>query len=83
MNFFHHSLRKLAKATAPLMWLTRSDVSWEWTDVESKVFERIKELVTTAPCSALVDLADGKLVLQVNTDASKVVVGSVLLHVDG
>ena len=47
------------------------------------MFERIKELVTTAPCLALVDLADAKLVLQVNTDASKVAVGSVLLHVDG
>ena len=43
----------------------------------------MKELVTTAPCLALVDLADAKLVLQVNTDASKVAVGSVLLHVDG
>ena len=39
--------------------------------------------MTTAPCLALVDLADVKLVLQVNTDASKVAVGSVLLHVDG
>ena len=48
-----------------------------------KVFERIKELVTTTPCLALVDLADAKLVLQVNMDASKVAVGSVLLHVDG
>ena len=83
MNFFHHSLRKLAKATAPLTQLTRSDVSWEWTDVEEQAFERIKELVTTAPCLALVDLADAKLVLQVNTDASKVAVGSVLLHVNG
>ena len=45
-------------------------------------FECIKELVTTAPYLALVDLADAKLVLQVNTDASKVAVGSVLLHVD-
>ena len=39
--------------------------------------------MTTAPCLALVYLADAKLVLQVNTDASKVVVGRVLLHVDG
>ena len=46
------------------------------------MFEHIKELVTTAPCLALVDLADAKLVLQVNTDASKVAVGGVLLHVD-
>ena len=43
----------------------------------------MKEIVTTAPCLTLVDLADAKLVLQVNTDASKVVVVSVLLHVDG
>ena len=39
--------------------------------------------MTTALCLALVDLVDTKLVLQVNTDASKVAVGSVLLHVDG
>ena len=42
-----------------------------------------KSLTTTAPCLALVDLVDAKLVLQVNTDILKVVVGSVLLHVDG
>ena len=47
------------------------------------MFECIKELVTTAPCLALVDLVDANLVLQVNTDASKVAVGGVLLHVDG
>ena len=47
------------------------------------MFEHIKELVTTAPCLALVDLTDVQLVLQVNTDASKVAIGSVLLHVDG
>ena len=47
------------------------------------MFERIKKLVTTATCLALFDLADAKLVLQVNTDASKVVVGSMLFHMDG
>ena len=39
--------------------------------------------MTAALCLALVDLADTKLVLQVNIDAFKVAVGSVLLHVDG
>ena len=39
--------------------------------------------MTTALCLALVDLADTKLVLQVNTDASKVMVGSMLLNLDG
>ena len=43
--------------------------------------ERIKELMTTAPL--LVDQEDTELVLYVNTAASKVAVGSILLHMDG
>ena len=47
-------------------------------------FDRLKSMVTTAPCLALVDLADPSVRLTVNTDASKLAVGgSILVESEG
>ena len=60
-------------------YLTLKDVSWWWTEVEEAKFDPIKKLVTTAPCLALVDLADKTVELIVNTNALLVTVGGMVL----
>ena len=54
-------------------------MSWQWGAREQKAFDAIKDLVTNAPCLALVDLTDEALTLEVHTDASNVALGGVLL----
>ena len=58
VNFFHNSLCRFAEVAEPLTRLTHSDVVWQWTEREQAAFNQIKQLITTAPCLALVDLAD-------------------------
>ena len=60
------------------------DMSWQQISVEQAAFDKVKALVTSAPCPALVDLTNPQLQLQVNTDTSLIAAGGVVLStIDG
>ena len=84
VNFFHHSLCNLAQISEPLTRLTCKDMSQQWSNVEQTAFDEVKALVSNAPCLTLVDLANPQLQLQVNTNASLIAAGGIVLTtIDG
>jgi len=66
-----------ADIAAPLYKLQKRNVVFEWTDVQEDAFNRLKEVLTTAPILGM-PTADGRFYL--DSDASGVGLGAVLLQ---
>ncbi|KAK3236654.1 hypothetical protein CYMTET_53215, partial [Cymbomonas tetramitiformis] len=68
---------------APLTRLTKSSVEWEWGPKEQAAQDAIKEKLTSAPTLALPNMraaAEGEAPFVVQTDASGVALGGVLMQ---
>ena len=70
-------LPNLSDVTEPLRNLTKQDVKWQWSDKESKAFNKTKELLTKEP---VLRYYDPKEQLEIQCDASDIGLGAVLLQ---
>ena len=48
-NFYRWFIQDFLHHTHPLFNLTKKDTKWQWTSTEQAAFDRLNELVTTAP----------------------------------
>ncbi|XP_055960623.1 uncharacterized protein LOC126668412 [Mercurialis annua] len=69
--------RNFSRISAPLTKLTQKGVKFEWTDKCEASFEKLKEILTTAPVLALPSGIDG---FTVYCDASQIGLGCVLMQ---
>ena len=46
-NFFSRFIPNLSTETEPLRRLLRKDVPWQWTDVQAKTFQRLKDIISS------------------------------------
>ena len=77
VQFYGKFLPHLATEAEPLHHLTRKNVDWKWGEKEEKVFNRLKNLLST---NDILVHFDPSLPLGLSYDASNVGVGAVLLH---
>ena len=48
-NFYHQFIKDFSHHARPLFNLTRNDQKWKWDSSEASAFQKLKELVTSAP----------------------------------
>ncbi|KAK3285692.1 hypothetical protein CYMTET_6714 [Cymbomonas tetramitiformis] len=80
---FVHCFSEIAQ---PLTSLTKTDVPWEWGEQQQWAFEELKPALSSAPVLALPDIkkaADGTAPFLVQTDASGVALGGMLMQDTG
>ena len=63
----------------PLTDLAGSHSEWVWTEAEQSLFDRLKAALVDAPVLAILDLTKSASFV-IETDASNVAIGSVLLQ---
>jgi hypothetical protein len=74
-------IQNYSKIAKPLSWLTSKDANWEWGDEEQDAMDKLKALVTQAPCLSPIDYkCDRTIILAV--DSSKIAVGFILFQLD-
>jgi hypothetical protein len=74
-------IKDYAKISRPLNDLLCKDVEWNWTDRQESAMERLKTLVTEAPCLIPIDYTSDREVIFA-VDSSYIAVGYVLLQID-
>ncbi|KAK3246618.1 hypothetical protein CYMTET_43851 [Cymbomonas tetramitiformis] len=82
-GFYRRYIQSFAHMAHPLTRLTKSGVEWTWGDTEKQAFQRLKEALISAPTLALPDqkaAAEGSKPFCVQTDASAVALGGVLMQ---
>lgn len=77
ITYLHKFIPNLSEITDPLRSLMCKDIAWIWEDQHSQAFEKIKQLLITAPVLAYYDV-NSEVVLSV--DASSKAVGAALLQ---
>ena len=77
VQFYGKFLPHLATEAEPLHHLTKKNVDWKWGKKEEKVFNRLKNILST---NDVLEHFDPSLPLGLPCDASNVGVGAVLLH---
>lgn len=78
VNFYRDFIPSFASLTDPLNNLTRKNVPFEWTQDCEQSFQKVKELITSAPVLAFFD--DSKEI-RIYTDACKKGIGGILNQV--
>jgi hypothetical protein len=78
-GYFRHFIKDFAKLSAPLEYLTRKGVKFEWSVECQTAFEGLKEALTSAPCLHQPDWSR-QFVLHI--DWSKKAIGAVLSQFD-
>ena len=66
--------------------MTKQDTPWEWGSLQQAAFDGLKEAITTAPVLILPDqaaAASGASPYRVQTDASQIALGGVLMQDQG
>ncbi|KAK3751920.1 hypothetical protein QZH41_007937 [Actinostola sp. cb2023] len=58
VNYLAKFLPRLAETMGSIQQLTRRDVDWQWQPEHNAAFEKVKEIVTTAPLLKYYDLAE-------------------------
>nr|AIK27535.1 polyprotein [Chilo suppressalis] len=77
MNFSARFIPQSSTITAPLRELTKKDVTFTWNDEHEEVFQKLKQLIASAPALGFYDKhAETTLV----TDASPVGISAVLIQ---
>ena len=74
-NFYHRFIQGFSHHACPLFDLTRKDQKWQWRSSEASAFQKLKELVTSAP--VLTTPADDQP-FQIEADSSDFATGAVL-----
>jgi hypothetical protein len=74
-NFYRRFIKDYSKIAAPLMELTKKDVTYKWNDAARKAFETLKQAFTRAP---VLITFDPDQPITVETDASDYALGAVL-----
>ena len=76
-GYYRRFVQDFSRISAPLTKLTQKGVKFEWTDKCEASFEKLKEILTTAPVLALPSSIDG---FTVYCDASRIGLGCVLMQ---
>lgn len=79
MSFYRDFIPNFSSVCSPLSQLQQKDMKWNWGIEQQKAFEKMKELMITAP---ILMIPDDRKTFIVNTDASDIGVGAVLQQVD-
>ena len=75
-NYYNHYIKHFAHAAAPLTDLLGKGIVWHWGPAEQGAFDALKHALTTTPVLAL---ANGAKPYVIETDASILAVGAVLM----
>jgi hypothetical protein len=78
IQFSGRWIRDISDIAQPLWRLTQTGVEWQWTDVEQRAFERLKEALSTKCLAYYNKLWDTELIV----DASPTGLGSVLVQIN-
>ena len=76
-NYFRKFIKGFAKIVAPLTELLRKDIKWKWGNEQTKSVQELKRILTNRP---MLVLYDPTLETELNTDASSVKLGAMLLQ---
>jgi hypothetical protein len=85
-GYYRRFIHCFSEIAQPLTRLTKSDVPWEWGPMQQWAFEELKKALTSAPVLALPNIkgaADGTAPFVVQTDASGIALGGVLMQDNG
>ena len=85
-GFYRRYIQNFADLAYPLTRLTKATVEWAWGKEEKKAFQHLKDALISAPTLVLPDqraAADGSRPFVVQTDASAVALGGVLMQDQG
>ncbi|KAK3253160.1 hypothetical protein CYMTET_37587 [Cymbomonas tetramitiformis] len=85
-GFYRRYIQNFADLAYPLTRLTKSGVEWTWGENEKAAFKQLKTALISSPALALPDqkgAADGSRPFFVQTDASGVALGGVLMQDQG
>jgi len=74
-NYYRRFIKDFAKIAAPLHALVRKEQKWKWEKEQEEAFGRLKEMFTTEPVLAILDI-DREM--RVEADASDYTTGGVL-----
>ena len=74
-------IKDFSHIARPLVQLTRKGIEFEWTDECEESFEKLKQLVTSAPVLRPIDYQSGKPVI-LSVDTSYIAVGFILSQED-
>ena len=77
VNVYRKYIRHFSEISAPLTRLIKKDKRFEWNSEAEKAFNELKRRMTTSPVLVLPDF---RKVFEVQTDASGVAIGGVLLQ---
>ena len=79
-NYYQRYIHQFVEAAHPLTNLTKKGVEWQWGPYQKEVFHQLKQKLCEAPILQYPDL---KLPYAVMTDASRAIVGGVLMQNEG
>lgn len=79
-SWYRKFVPKFSEISKPLSELTKKTTKWTWTEIHANAFNKLKELLTTAPILKQVDESQPFIL---RTDASNYAVGAVLLQKEG
>jgi len=74
-NYYRCFVKDFAKVALPMNKLTRKDEKWKWEEEQQKAFDQLKEIFTSRPILATLDLDKE---FRVEADASNFATGGVL-----
>ena len=76
-NFYRKFIPNFSDIVTPLNLLTQKNKSWRWTPLQQRVFERLKNIFSSAP---VLQIPDVLCPFSIMTNASLLAVGAVLLQ---
>lgn len=79
-SWYRRFIPSFVEISKPLSSLTKKNASWIWTSKQQTAFDRLKELLTTAPIRK--QAVDNEIFV-LKTDASGYALGAVLLQGEG
>ena len=75
-NYYNRYIKHFAHVAAPLTDLLGKGIVWHWGPAEQGAFDALKHALTATPVLALADAAKPYVI---ETDASELAVGAVLM----
>ena len=78
-NFYRKFIPGFSNIVAPLNLLTRKSEPWNWTPLQQRAFDHLKEIFTSAPILLIPDVSKP---FSIMTDAFLVTAGAILLQND-